>query len=101
MANNDHSVISPLSRAHESISCFQTLSQEERIILFSLCFSEQICNNNSKQRGSGIAQWLESQTPDQKVVGSSPCRSGGRIFFSSTFCADSYFGIRSTPVLPQ
>ena len=31
---------------------------------------------------AGIAQWLEHQTHDQKVVGSNPCRSGGRIFLS-------------------
>ena len=30
----------------------------------------------------GIVQWLEHQTCDRKVLGSSPCRSGGRIFFS-------------------
>ena len=33
-------------------------------------------------RGAGIAQWLERQTHDWKVVGSYPCRSSGRIFFS-------------------
>ena len=32
--------------------------------------------------GSGIAQWLERRTRDWKVVGSNPCKSGGRIFFS-------------------
>ena len=32
--------------------------------------------------GMGIAQWLERRTRDWKVVGSNPCRSGGRIFFS-------------------
>ena len=35
------------------------------------------------ERGVGIAQWLERQTCDQKVAGSNPCGSGGRIFFSS------------------
>ena len=49
--------------------------------------------------GAGIVQWLERRTRDQKVAGSNPCWSGGRIL--STFCADSYFGIRSTPMLPQ
>ena len=29
---------------------------------------------------AGIAHWLECPTPDQKVAGSSPCRSGGGIF---------------------
>ena len=45
---------------------------------------------------------VERRTHDWKVAGSSPGRSGGK--FSSpvsSFCADSYFGIRSTPVLPQ
>ena len=32
--------------------------------------------------GEGIAQWLERQTRDRKVPGSSPSRSGGRILFS-------------------
>ena len=32
--------------------------------------------------GVGIAQWLECRTRDRKVVGSNPCWSGGRIFFS-------------------
>ena len=47
--------------------------------------------------GAGIAQWLERCTPDWKV----PAGAAGE--FSSpwsSFCADSYFGIRSTPVLP-
>ena len=54
--------------------------------------------------GAGIAQWLECRARDRRVPGSNPGKSGGRTFFSSpgsTFCADSYFGIRSTPVLPQ
>ena len=33
-------------------------------------------------REAGIAQWLERRTHDRKVPGSSPGRSGGRIFFS-------------------
>ena len=32
--------------------------------------------------GMGITGWLECQTHDWKVVGSNPCRGGGRIFFS-------------------
>ena len=32
--------------------------------------------------GAGIAQWLERRIRDRKVVGSNPCWSGGRIFFS-------------------
>ena len=33
-------------------------------------------------REAGIAQWLERRTRDWNVAGSSPGRSGGRIFFS-------------------
>ena len=33
--------------------------------------------------GSGIAQWLERRTRDWKVAGLNPCRSSGRIFFST------------------
>ena len=49
---------------------------------------------------AGIAQRLECRTRAWKVAGSSPCRSGGRKCFppGSIFCADSYFGNRSTPV---
>ena len=32
--------------------------------------------------GAGIAQWLEHQTHDRKVVGLNPCRSSGINFFS-------------------
>ena len=32
--------------------------------------------------GVGIAQWLEQRTCDRMVMGSNPCWSGGRIFFS-------------------
>ena len=33
--------------------------------------------------GVGIAQWLQRRTRDQKVAGSNPCMSDGRIFFST------------------
>ena len=51
--------------------------------------------------GSGDSSVVERRTRDRKVSSSSPGRSCGRIFFSSVFCADSYFCIRSTPALPQ
>ena len=49
-----------------------------------LCHSNFYVNHQSKNSymGAGIAQWLECWTRDQKVLGSNPCRSGGRIFFS-------------------
>ena len=45
---------------------------------------------------------VERRTRHRKVSGLRERESGGRIFFFGViFCADSYFGIRSTPVLPQ
>ena len=40
------------------------------------------CYIQSIIRGAGIAQWLECWTHDWKVMGSNPCWSGGKIFFS-------------------
>ena len=54
--------------------------------------------------GAGIAQWLERRTRDRKVAGWSPGEEQQENLIlppGSTFCADSYFGIRSTLVLPQ
>ena len=52
--------------------------------------------------GATTAQWLDRRTRDRKVAGSSPSRKGGENFFSGViFCAESYFGICSTTVLPQ
>ena len=52
--------------------------------------------------GSGVGSVVERRTRDENVSVSIPGMSDGRIFFSrSTFCANSYFGIRSTLVLPQ
>ena len=43
---------------------------------------------------------FERRTRDRKVAGSNPGMSGGGIFFSRvSFCADSHFDIRSTPML--
>ena len=47
-----------------------------------------------------MAQWLEPR--DRKVPGSSPGGATGEVSSPrSALCADPYFGIRSTPVLPQ
>ena len=63
--------------------------------------SPAFCSDDNSQKlngtqGVGIVQ-------DQKVMGSSLGSSGRRIFFSRviSFCADSYFGVSSTFVLPQ
>ena len=51
--------------------------------------------------GGGDSSVFERRTRDRKVAGSNPGMSGGGIFFSRvSFCADSYFDIRSTPMLP-
>ena len=51
---------------------------------------------------AGESSVVECRTRDQKVSGSNPSGSGGRIFFSrSSFCSDSYFSIQSVPVLLQ
>ena len=45
---------------------------------------------------------VAGMTPGRKVPGSIPALAAGECSFPwSAFCADFYFGIRSTPVLPQ
>ena len=60
-----------------------------------------------RQTGAGVAQWRELPSLDRKVSGSIPEREGWWFLFfyffessGSTFCADSYFGIRSIPTPP-
>ena len=56
--------------------------------------------SSSNVSGAGLAQLLERRTRDQKVPSSSPGRSDGNIVFPvPTFCADSYFGIRSSDLV--
>ena len=68
----------------------------ENVQIFS--YASFSCYCYSFLRQAGIAQWLGRRTRDRKVAGSSP-DSSGRVEFpspGSAFCADSYFGIRST-----
>ena len=55
--------------------------------------------------GARIAQWLERQTRDRTVPGSSPRRRGGRIFFSMAsrvnFLCWLLFRYPFHPMLPQ
>ena len=53
-------------------------------------------------RGSGDGSAVERRTRDPKVAVRVPA-GAARAFSSagSTFCADSFFGIRSTPLVPQ
>ena len=51
--------------------------------------------------GVGIAQWLEHRTRDWKLGVRIPATPAGEFSSpGSTFCADSYFGICSTPPPP-
>ena len=46
--------------------------------------------------------WLGRRTRHRKVASSNPSRSSGRMFFSRVhFVCVLFFGVRSTPVLPQ
>ena len=70
------------------------------VLLMMLLYSQFLSGLLFSASGDSIV--AERRTRDRKVSGSSPGRSGGRIFFPvSTFCVDSYFGIRSTPLVPQ
>ena len=52
--------------------------------------------------GVGIDCSYDGRTRDQKVASSKSGRSGGRIFFfRDNFVCWLFFGVRSTPVLPQ
>ena len=52
--------------------------------------------------GAGIAQWLDTGLVIERSRVRIPAGTAGEFSSpGSTFCADSYFGIRSTPVLPQ
>ena len=54
------------------------------------------------QWGAGIAQWLDRLTRDRKSRVRVPAGSASEFSAPrSTFCADSFFGVRSTPVIPQ
>ena len=49
-----------------------------------------------------MAQWLEQRTRVKRSRVRVPAGVAGKVSSpGSTFCADSYFGICSTPVLPQ
>ena len=72
-----YQVLSSLSseRAHQIDSLFHIVFYA---LIERLTHFEPACSTSR----TGIAQWLKCWTPDWKVPGSSPCRSGGRIFFS-------------------
>ena len=60
---------------------------------------QRILPFTSRCKENAVRQWLERRTRDRKVASSSPHRRGGPFF--SPGSADSYFGIRSTPLLPH
>ena len=74
-----------------------------------------ILKSNLQNQESGDSPVVESQIHDQMVLDLSPSKNGGRRLFpvwvlarmvgefyslGSTFCADSYVSIGSTPMLP-
>ena len=53
-------------------------------------------SSSDSPANESIAQWLERQTRDRKVVVRVPAEAAGEFFFSRdnfNFCADSFFGI--------
>ena len=82
-------------------TCYISLSSSSFFHFFFFFFLTVLLLLLLLHSRAGMAQWLERRTRDWKVAGSNPCRSGGRIFFSRVDFLCSYFGIRSTPVLPQ
>ena len=67
-------------------------------VITSPTLPRRVYNSLPRQWGAGIAQWLERRTRDRKV----PAGAAGEVSSpGSAFCADSYFGIRSTPVVSQ
>ena len=66
----------PLSHSSWALQCLSkwTVDKLEVETLYAALASWML--------GAGTAQWIECQTRDRKVAGSTPCRSGGEIFFS-------------------
>ena len=64
-------------------------------------YGRMLIINGSKQKGSGVACWLERPSHDRKVASSILARAAGFFFFLLTFCADSYSVSVPPPVLSQ
>ena len=72
-----------------------TYSTITAALMTRVAFSVSVITTNT-----GNSSVVERRTRDRKVSGSSPGLCDGSIFSpGSAFCADSYFGIRSTSVL--
>ena len=65
-----------------SVSVSKMTAMFTSLSFFLLQFTKQVAIIIGVKMGAGIAQWLEHQTRDRKVLGSSPGRCAGRIFFS-------------------
>ena len=96
----------PFYRCHDVYN-YCTATRICQIILFSSVFTIICKHRHINGKSSSLINIRDTSvvkrwTRDRKVSGTSPGRSG-REFSSpgSTLCADSYLGIRSTPVLPQ
>ena len=79
------------------VSSKQTHSGGDSVALGTVCLSLF-----PHLQGTAIAQWLERRTRAERSRVQIPVEAAGEFSSpDSTFCADSIFGIRSTPVLPQ
>ena len=96
----------PCYRCHDVYNYCTPTRIYEIILFFSvLAIIDKHRHMNAKSNSlinfkdtSVVKRW----TLDRKVSGTSPGRSGRELSSpGSTLCADSYLGIRSTPVLPQ
>jgi len=64
--------------------------------------SDQLLDADMRALGAGMAQWYSNGIVIKRSRVQVPAGALGECSSSGfTFCADSYFGIRSTPVLPQ
>ena len=80
--NIDFLLLLRINRASEKLGTAHHGYKSQRCrLIFNkfMCIQETCSSPHSSAR---IAQWLERRTRDRKVAGSSPGRSGRRIFFS-------------------
>ena len=106
LRTEDHALITKRGvykcRPEKSLGTFYSVPWKDFTPWTGSCVWYRNSSRNERDSSVGIAQWVERRTRDWKVVGLNPAGAVGE--FSSpwlTFCADSYFSICSTSVLPQ
>ena len=84
-------------RKVEAFTCVSTSCQFDCYCqACNICLIDHYMINIGSRDSLLVIRW----TRDRKVASSNPCRSGGRIFFLRVNIV-RWFGVRSTPVLPQ